>query len=155
MNREELLAQFDWIEYDGQMDSDVTYFFAAQEPVGRLRGRSDILYIGMTERAIRVRYEEETRTVNSPKNRQNTSIRTTHVYRALCLDSPTCYYTKTLNVELNGTEKARFLNKLMNWDKRFFLKQDELATLLVPLEKYLLVQYADEHLEVPPLNNSM
>jgi hypothetical protein len=47
---------------------------------------------------------------------------------------------------------------LRTWDKKGFLSLSERpnADQIEPsLEKYLLVCYAVEHLEVPPLNNRM
>jgi len=55
---------------------------------------------------------------------------------------------------LDGDEKCQFLEKIKTWDKRYFNElNSEDARISVPLEKYLLVMFADEHLEVPPLNN--
>lgn len=152
----DLLQQFDWHEYSGQTDSDVTYFFRAPRSINRLRGESDIFYIGKTEQSIRMRYEQETRTINSPKNTQQTNIRTTYIYQQLEIPNPTCYFTKSLVMRLSEYECSVFLEKLKTWDKKFFLGlgvAPHQNRIVIPVEKYLLISYADEHLEVPPLNN--
>ncbi|MCZ6804722.1 MAG: hypothetical protein O7D86_12525 [Proteobacteria bacterium] len=158
MLAEALFSQFDWIEYSGQMESDVTYFFRSPKLIRRLRGESDILYIGRTENAIRVRYKQETRTNNLPKNTQHTNIRTTYVYRRLGMKKPECFYTKSLNVELPADELRQFTEKVMTWDKKFYLMNLDagmIETKPFSMEKYLMVNYADEHLEVPPLNQKI
>lgn len=140
------------------MDSGVTYIFLGSEEVPRLKGASDILYIGKTEQAIKVRFEQETRTKNSPKNTQQTNIRMTHILGQLGAESYRCLYVKKLTVTLSEAEQKAFLEKLRTWDKQFFLKltNQRLGEILeIPVEKYLLVQYADEHLELPPLNNRL
>lgn len=156
MRAVDLLQRFDWHEYSGQMDSNVTYFFRAPSSISRLLGESDIFYIGKTEQGIRTRYEQETRTINSPKNTQQTNIRTTYIYQRLGLSAPKCYFTKSLDMSLFGDECSVFLAKLRTWDKKFYLGLEvnsDRNQVVVPVEKYLLVSYADEHLEVPPLNN--
>ncbi len=156
MYADDLLQRFDWHEYMGQMDSNVTYFFRAPSSISRLRGESDIFYIGKTEQGIRVRYEQETKTINSPKNTQQTNIRTTYIYQQLGISKPKCYYTKNLDMVLSGDECSMFLEKLRTWDKKFFLGlqiNPDHNQVVVPVEKFLLVSYANEHLEVPPLNN--
>ena len=158
MNLATLRDQFDWVPFSGQMDSDVTYAFVLNRPVPRLIGESDILYVGKTEQAIRVRYEQETRTKNSPKNTQQTNIRTTFVFDKIGLENVECYYVKALTTVLSGGVCDKFLEGLRTWDKKSFLALSENPRspgLEVSLEKYLLVQYASEHLEVPPLNNRM
>jgi hypothetical protein len=158
MNFATLRDQFDWVPFSGQMDSDVTYAFVLNRAVARLIGESDILYIGKTEQAIRARYEQETRTKNSPKNTQQTNIRTTFVFDKIGLENVACYYIKALTTVLSGGVCDEFLERLRTWDKKSFLALSERPRspgLGVSLEKYLLVQYASEHLEVPPLNNRM
>ena len=150
--------QFDWVPYDGQMDSGVTYIFVSDNEIPRMEGASDILYIGKTEQAIRVRFEQETRTKNSLRNTQQTNIRMTHILGKLGADKYRCFYTNSLEMELPESKQAEFLEKLMVWDKQFFLKltDDHVGGgLTVPIEKYLLVGYTHEHLELPPLNNRL
>ena len=158
MNFTTLRDQFDWVPFSGQMDSGVTYAFVLNRTVERLIGKSDILYIGKTEQAIRVRYEQETRTKNSPRNTQQTNIRTTFVFSKIGLENVECYYVKALTTVLSGRFCDEFLEGLRTWDKKSFLAVSEHPRspgLEVSLEKYLLVRYVSEHLEVPPLNNRM
>jgi len=158
MNFATLRDRFDWVPFSGQMDSDVTYAFVLNRPIARLIGESDLLYIGKTEQAIRVRYEQETRTKNSPKNTQQTNIRTTFVFDKIGLENVGCCYVKALTTVLSGGVCDEFLEGLRTWDKKSFLAlsvHPRSPGLEVSLEKYLLVQYASEHLEVPPLNNRM
>ena len=73
-------------------------------------------------------------------------------------ESYRCLYVKKLSLTLSEVEQKAFLEKLWTWDKQFYLKltdQNLDANLEIPVEKYLLVQYADEHLELPPLNNRL
>lgn len=140
------------------MDSDVTYVFVGRSAVPRMVGDSDILYIGKTEQAIKVRFEQETRTSNSPRNTQQTNIRLTHILGKIGVNNYQCFYVKELVMKLSGTKKTEFLEKIQTWDKQFFLKLKESnsgGSLEVPIEKYLLVTYTHEHLELPPLNNRM
>lgn len=158
MNFTDIQDRFEWVSYSGQMDSDVTYAFVMNRPVARLVGESDILYIGKTEQAIRVRYEQETRTKNSPRNTQQTNIRTSFVFEKLGLENVKCFYVKGLTVDLSGIDCDTFLEGLQTWDKKAFLALSERPvppSLAVSLEKYLLVLYTSAHLEVPPLNNRM
>ncbi len=158
MNYEMIREKLDWIEFSNQSVKNVTYVFVLNRAVDRLSGASDILYIGKTEQAIAKRYEQETRTNNTPKNTQQTNIRMTHVFHLLGIQNVRCHYTKTLSHTLSGDERARFLRECRTWDKKFCIQLEDRQTdpsLVVPLEKYLLVCYAAEHLEVPPMNNRM
>ena len=158
MNYSDINDRFQWHTYAGQMDSDVTYMFVLNQPVGRLAGSSDILYIGKTEQSIRARYEQETKTKNSPGNTQQTNIRTTFVFGKIGLDRVRCYYVKNLTFSPSDTERETFMDTLRTWDKKSFIALSErarLPALEVSLEKYLLVRYASEHFEVPPMNNRM
>jgi hypothetical protein len=158
-NRKEFLTGYDlikelsWEKYEGQVDSNVTYFFLAPNVISRLRGESKVLYIGKTTQCIKKRYDQETNANNSPKNTQQTNIRTTYIYKQLKMQYPECYYTKQIDIKITGDECKKFLEKLKTWDKKFFLGLADQKTIKVPLEKYFLVSYADKHLEVPPLNN--
>jgi len=158
MNYETIREKYDWIKFSNQIDKNVTYVFVLNRAVARLSGASDILYIGKTEQAIAKRYEQETRTNNTSRNTQQTNIRMTHVFQRLGIQNVKCYYTKTLSQALSGDERARFLRECGTWDKKFCIQLEDREadpSLEVPLEKYLLVCYAAEHLEVPPMNNRM
>lgn len=154
MNSEYLRQRFDCQQYSGQDTGNVTYFFISETPIQRLRGESDILYIGKTRGPIRNRYLAETATNNTPGCDQNTNIRTTYIYKIISPNGPQCFYIQEMFLTLDGDEKCQFLEKIKTWDKRYFNElNSEDARISVPLEKYLLVMFADEHLEVPPLNN--
>lgn len=158
MNYQQLNDKFEWVLHEGQMDSGVTYVYVAKKPITRLVGSSDILYAGKTEQAMRVRYEQETKTKNSPRNTQQTNIRMTHILDKFGDKNYKCFFVKKLELKLSGTPMSAFLDKLKTWDKQFWLKLTDAnvgGTLEVPIEKFLLVYYADEHLELPPLNNRM
>jgi hypothetical protein len=158
MKFESIQDRFEWAPYQGQKDRNVTYVFVANEPIGRLRGSSDILYIGKTEQSIAIRYVQETSTNNSGRNTQQTNIRMTHVLGEIGPGNYHCYFVKSLNLKLSGNEKEDFLKKLRTWDKKYFLKITQFGKeneIEIPIEKYLLVRYAAEHLEVPPMNNSL
>jgi len=158
MNFETIRKEHDWIEFLNQTDRNVTYLFVFNKTIDRLYGTSDILYIGKTEQSISRRYEQETRTNNTSGNTQQTNIRMTHVFQQLGISNVKCYYTRTLNHNLSGNDGTRFLSECRTWDKKFCLKLERKHNdqiLEVPLEKYLLVRYAGEHLEVPPMNNRM
>lgn len=158
MNFSDIRNRFEWVSYSGQTDCYVTYAYVLNRPVARLVGESDILYFGKTEQAIRDRCKQETRTKNSPRNTQQTNIRTTFVLGEIGLKHVKCFYVRELRETLSGTDCERFLEGLRTWDKKAFLAlSDERRSpdLNVSLEKYLLVTYASEHLELPPLNNRM
>ncbi len=158
MNFNTIRKEYNWIEYSDQKDKNVTYVFVLNEMVGRLFGDSDILYIGKTKMPICKRYNEEINSNNTPGNTQGTNIRTTHIFKQLNLQKVKCYYTNTFIDRLSGFKMKRFLKDCQTWDKKCFLQFNENQqnqSLDVPLEKYLLIRYASEHLEVPPMNNRM
>ena len=143
----------EWVEYSGQRDSGVTYIYMAPEPIARLRGESDILYIGETIGQIRNRFRQETATNNTPGVTQNTNIRTTHVFRQLELGGilAMCFYATRTLLSLSSEEEQKFSQRLRTWDKRAYIGMGD--HFKPTLEKYLLTTYADQHLELPPLNN--
>jgi hypothetical protein len=158
MNFESIKNLFKWAEYKGQEDKNVTYIFVANKKIERLRGSSNILYIGRTKQSIAVRYRQETSTHNSERNTQNTNIRMTHIFEKLGLRNCKCYFVKSLNWKLSGNKKEDFLIKLETWDKRFFLQikdSGKKGEIEIPIEKYLLVRYADDHCELSPMNNRL
>ena len=158
MNFASLQRDFKWLSFDNQMDSDVTYVFVGQSKVPRMIGVSDILYIGKTEQAIKIRFEQETRASNSPKNTQQTNIRMTYILDKIGTNDYQCFYVRKLVMKMSGAKTTDFLEKIKTWDKQFFLKLMDShsgGSLDVPIEKYLLVTYTHEHLELPPLNNRM
>ncbi|MCR5763194.1 MAG: hypothetical protein K6G00_07430 [Treponema sp.] len=153
MNFNELKSRISFINYNSQTDSNVTYCFVYKEFISRLKGKSDILYIGKTEQPIKKRYFQETNTQFSEKNSQRTNIRTTYIYEKLGLENFSCFYTKSLTIKLSAEELKLFLENLKAFDiqyRNLILKKE---TNEVDLEKYLLVSYGAEHLELPPLNN--
>ncbi len=96
MNFNELKSRISFINYNSQIDSNVTYCFVYKESIYRLKGKSDILYIGKTEKPIKKRYFQETNTQFSEKNSQKTNIRTTYIYGKIGLENVSCFYTKSL-----------------------------------------------------------
>lgn len=60
-----------------------------------------------------------------------------------------------LTATLSDNERSAFMEGLRTWDKKAFLVLSEKPGTDPSLEKYLLVRYAMEHLEVPPLNSRM
>jgi hypothetical protein len=151
-------GQFPWIMFDGQSDQNVSYIFVASTPITRLAGVSDILYVGKTEQPISKRYKQETNTKNSPKNTQQTNIRMTHIFSKIGLGTCKCFYVQDLDMVLDSTTAEIFIENLKTWDKQFYLKnvqEQGAGSITIPVEKYLLVNYAAEHLELPPLNNRM
>ncbi|MCX5992412.1 MAG: hypothetical protein NTZ04_08855 [Chloroflexi bacterium] len=158
MNFETVRKEHDWIEFLTQADTNVTYMFVFNRMITRLRGASDILYIGKTHQSIGRRYEQETSVNNTAGNTQQTNIRMTHVFKELGIANVKCYYTRTLRHTLSADDRTRWLGYCRTWDKKFCLqleKQQKGQTLEIPLEKYLLVCYAADNLEVPPMNNRM
>jgi hypothetical protein len=158
MNFESIKNLFKWAEYEGQENKNVTYIFVANKKIERLRESSNILYIGRTKQSIAVRYRQETSIRNSKGNTQNTNIRMTHIFEKLGLRNCKCYFAKSLDLKLSGNEKEGFLEKLKTWDKRFFRQINDSRkkrVIKIPREKYLLVRYADDHLELPPMNNRL
>lgn len=148
---------FGWIEYRDQQDRGVTYVFVAEKPIFRLRGNSDILYIGKTDNSIQIRYRQETETNNTPRNTQRTNIRLTHVFRQLRRMGieATCYFTKgqAVSPPLSSGCSNAFSEMLKTWDKGSYIASTTSDFASPSIEKYLLVTYAEEHLELPPLNN--
>ncbi len=159
MNFKSIHRHFSWVRYEGQEDKNVTYVFVFKKPNGRLRGCSDILYIGKTKQPIKKRYKQETRTNNTSGNTQQTNIRMTHVFSKIGLDNNIkCYYVRKLDHTIAGNEKGNFLTQCKTWDKKFYIglnKRGIEQKLKIPLEKFLIVSYASEHLEAPPMNNRM
>ena len=102
----------------------MTYVFVASRPIPRLRGESDILYIGETDNRINTRYRQEAETNNTGKNTQNTNIRTTHVFRQIYQAgiSVTCYFMKHKVVRLQPETTKSFAPKLQTWDKRTYME---------------------------------
>jgi hypothetical protein len=76
-------------------------------------------------------------------------------YRKLGLENVRCYYVRSQSAKLTEAERSAFMEGLRIWDKKAFLALSEKADPIPSLEKYLLVRYAMEHLEVPPLNIRM
>jgi len=151
--------RFQWHRYTEQDDASVTYIYTVAPPVSRLNGRSSVLYIGKTEQPISKRFAQETRTNNTPGNSQATNIRTSHISQLLLDrgDKISLYYTRSLSFDLLGREAEEFGRNLQTWNKshfqRFF-KPDSRGKVTVSIEKYLLVEYAKNYWEVPPLNNA-
>ena len=150
--------QFQWIKFSGQTERNVTYFYAVSPPARRLRGDSSVLYIGRTENQINIRYKQETETNNTPGNSQATNIRTTHVIRSLRAheDEVALFFTTGIKVKSLKHQVQAYGQLLQEWNKSHYLKEFKLnldGTLDVEIEKFLLVHYTKEHLEVPPLNN--
>ena len=151
------LDDFNWISFNQQNDCNVTYVFVSETAIARLSGKSDILYIGKTEQPISKRYNQETNTNNTPKNTQLTNIRLTHIFSTIGLNNYKCYYFPALKYSLKDAEKERFISSLKIWNKSYYLNEivqcvHQNKDITVELEKYLLVNYAHEHLELPPLN---
>jgi hypothetical protein len=153
MDYQGIQNQYQWVEYRGQDTRDVTYIFVLNQRVPRLKGQSDILYIGETQQPIARRYAQETDCTNTPGNTQQTNIRLTHVFRQLNLANVTCYFTTEMHLQIQYNDP--FLRQLEIWDKKYFLGVTQNNPVVISLEKYLIVRYAVDHLEVPPLNNRM
>lgn len=149
----ELKKRINFVEFSGQKDSDVTYCFVYNNMIPRLISSSDIIYIGKTEQPIKKRYYQETNTQFSEKNLQKTNIRTTYVYEKLGLNNVKCFFTKALTIELSDEELKTFLEQLKAFDIQYRSYILSKNTNKVDLEKYLLVSYGSDHLELPPLNN--
>lgn len=157
MNFSDLSRLFQFEEFCNQETENVTYVINYAKEIKRLNGSSDILYIGRTEQSIKKRFHQETSTRNSRWNTQQTNIRTTYIYSKIGLENISCFFCNGLSINLNDECQKSFLEKCMYWDKKYYLQRIEQpdAGLNISLEKYLLVTYSDEHLEVPPLNNRM
>lgn len=149
----ELKKRINFVEFSGQKDSDVTYCFVYNNMIPRLISSSDIIYIGKTEQPIKKRYYQETNTQFSEKNLQKTNIRTTYVYEKLGLNNVKCFFTTALTIELSDEELKTFLEQLKAFDIQYRSYILSKNTNKVDLEKYLLVSYSSDHLELPPLNN--
>ena len=126
MNFRDVRDEFEWIPYDGQSDSNVTYLWVRDLPITRLVGESDILYIGKTEQGktdptIRSRFVAETNTNNSRKNTQQTNIRATHIFKRLGLENCKLYFTKQLKTDLLEPEKTDLLEKIRTWHKTLYV----------------------------------
>jgi len=152
-------SRFQWHKFSGQEDASVTYIYLVTPPVSRLQGQSSILYIGKTEQAISKRFIQATRTKNTPGNSQATNIRSSHISQLLFDrgDKIELYFTHGLLFELSGKEANDFEHILQIWNKSHYLKffkPDSNGNVDVSIEKYLLVEYSNIHLEVPPLNNA-
>jgi len=157
MNFNLIPGNFGWIPFNNQTDKNVTYVFVYNGQINRLIGSSNILYIGKTEQSIKKRYSQEINANNTPKNTQATNIRMTHIFGSIGLSNCACYYTRRMNYVLPRPVQNGFLNELETWHKRYYLKvkPHPLNTrVTVSLEKFILVKYAVDHLELPPLNNS-
>ena len=157
MNFSDIEEDFSWIKYSAQQDREVTYIFVAEKPIFRLRGKSDILYIGKTDNSIQTRYRQETQTRNTPGNTQMTNIRLTYAFHQLRLMGveAICYFTKghIVSPPLSSRRSEAFSQMVRTWDKRSFNNSNQSDFNSPIIEKYLLVNYAEEHLELPPLNN--
>lgn len=82
----------------------------------------------------------------------------THIFSRIGLSECKCFYVTDLDIVLDSTRAEEFIEKLKTWDKQYYLKnvqEQGVETITIPVEKYLLVNYASEHLELPPLNNRM
>ncbi|WP_434950576.1 hypothetical protein ACRWQL_13850 [Shewanella sp. HL-SH4] len=55
---EDLVNEFKELlgSYEAKQDKGVVYFFRSQEPIPRVKGQSDILYIGKTDQTLNRRY---------------------------------------------------------------------------------------------------
>lgn len=153
MNFNNIQNQYQWVQYCGQNTPNVTYVFVLKQPVQRLHGASDILYVGETLQPISRRYTQETNTNNTPSNTQQTNIRLTHIFGLLGLANVTCYFTDTMQCVIPPNDP--FLQHLATWDKKYYRGVVNNNPIQVSLEKKLIVTYAVDHLEVPPLNNRM
>ncbi len=140
-----------WTAYSGQSTNNVTYIYVLNHAVSRLRGQSDILYVGETTKSIVKRYKQETGTKSTGGNTQLTNIRLTNIFGALGLSNVSCYFVDQMTQQIPPGDS--FLSKLQVWDKKRYLEVVNQNPISVSLEKYLLVTYAADHLEVPPLNN--
>ena len=151
-------SMFRWHPFTGQRTRNVTYFYAVTPAVRRLRGESSVLYVGQTENEIAARYKQETETNNTPGNTQATNIRTSYVMRQLRAhgDHIDMFFTESISFVLPKEHVVSYGRLLETWNKNNFVKQFKPrpdGTLSCEIEKFLIANYADEHLEVPPLNN--
>lgn len=157
MNFNSIQGHFKWIRFSNQTDKNVTYIYVIDRDIHRLIGSSDILYVGKTEQSIAKRYKQETNTRNTPGNSQSTNIRLTHIFGSIGLRNCECYYTCQMHYALPQPVQNGFLKELETWDKKYYRQvkpETPNVRVNVPLEKYILVKYAVDHLELPPMNNS-
>ena len=156
MNFYDIKERIQWTPFDGQGDSKVTYVFVAPNPRERLNGKSDILYIGRTSSPIKDRHKAQTSTRPTPKSTQSTNVRMTHVLKRLndMGIEHAIYFCPIECWKLPKGEVDSFSCLLELWSKRAHVRHRKAGALEYPtLETYLLVKYANEHLELPPLNN--
>jgi len=157
MNFNSIPGSFNWVHFNNQTVRDVTYIYVMNENISRIKGSSNILYVGKTKQPINKRYKQQTNANNTPRNTQSTNIRLTHIFGSIGLSNCECYYTCQMNYMLPQPVQNGFLKELETWDKNHYLKvkpQTPNARVNISLEKYILVNYAVDHLELPPLNNS-
>lgn len=157
MNFNSIPGHFKWIRFSNQTDKNVTYIYVIDRQINRFIGSSDILYVGKTKQPINKRYNQQINANNTPGNTQSTNIRLTHIFGSIGLSNCECYYTCQMDYILPRPIQNGFLKELETWDKNHYLKvkpPTPNTRVTVSLEKYFLVKYAVDHLEVPPLNNS-
>ncbi|MEI8139899.1 MAG: hypothetical protein WCI03_08535 [bacterium] len=146
--------QRQWAQYDGQSIANVTYVYVLNRQVSRLFGSSDILYIGKTLQTMSRRFRQETTVNNTLGNTQHTNIRLTHLFGHLNLANVICYFTAQTDCPFQNADPI--LQHLQVWDKRCYRRCVTSGNpVVISLEKRLLVTYAVDHGEVPPLNNRM
>ena len=151
MNYSSITSLALWTLYSGQTSKNVTYIWVLNRTVPRLVDCSDILYIGATQQPISKRFTQETRTASGGGNTQGTNIRLTHVLSQLGVQNCKLYFTSQVLCPV--IQQSPFFANLQIWDKKNFLAFAQHNPASVSLEKYLLVMYAADHFEVPPLNN--
>ena len=142
MNFEDI--DVEWREFSDQEDEGVTYVYVSGHPVLRLRGTSDILYIGQTTGRISQRVQQQT-TTPPQEGGGGTNSRLTYVFNEL--RGWRCFYVDGQRWPMSPADRREF-NRLMD----IFTARGRGARLT--FEKYLLVLYFEEHLELPPLNNA-
>lgn len=133
-----------WKDFSGQDDEGVTYIYVSRRPVSRLKGSSDILYVGQTTGSISRRIQAQT-TTSPRRGGGDTNSRLSYILSQL--GGWRCFYVDGYLWPMSPADRQRF-NRVRN----VFTSQKKGARLT--FEKYLLVLYADEHLELPPLNNA-
>jgi hypothetical protein len=154
VNFQAIHNQFPWVQFTGQSIANVTYVYVLNRHVPRLFGESDILYIGKTRQTMSRRFRQETTFSNTPGNTQHTNIRLTHIFGHLNLANVICYFTAQTDCSLQIADP--FIKHLQVWDKRCYRRCVTSGNpVVISLEKRLLVTYAVDHDEVPPLNNRM
>ena len=158
MNFEDISSAYEWEFLSGQDYNNVTYVVVASKHIPRLWGESNILYVGFTKGAIRNRYKQQTTTRPRPRSSQNTNTRNTHVLKRLeGMGITHCvYFVQESLVTLEHGKRAEFDSLLESWVISVYNADKDRGYEANPppsLERYLLVKYANEHLELPPLNN--